>query len=562
MIPVFWVSRFKNILSRGYADQGLLEAIFDHSLWRPPHPFTFKHYENVGMPGTLYENFPEADGAVVIIPCRHHAESEDVQWLTTNINRLAWSLVLLCGDEEWSFPWQEIPETDTRKVWVMQPRPEHAGLSGLIPGGWYPETDTLLNLAERLNRPLDWFFAGQVRDNTRRQQLMKAIRRIPNGRQLATEGYMQGMPKDQYFTLMAQAKVVPSPSGPMTVDTARTFEALEAGCIPIVDLVTPRGEDYDYWTLLFGPDHPIKGVHDWFELPAKMQKALREWPVSANRHFTFWQSWKRKIAHQFHDDIQAVRGERHQSDVVDDEITVIVTTSPAPLHPSTDHIEQVINSIRAQLPHSEIIIACDGIHHLDEDRRADYNEYLRRLTHLCNFEWSNVLPIISDTWQHQANMTRRAMEYVTTHAVLFVEHDTPLEGEIHWNDLASVIYDGSANMVRLHFDVEIHPDHKHLLVGDVEDHGSYLQRMFVWWQRPHLASADYYREILDKHFPPTCRTMVEDPMHQIVSIDRDDNGPAAWENWRIWVYSPEGSMKRSGHLDSRGDAPKHEMRFV
>lgn len=560
-VPVLWISRYKNILSRGYADQGLLEAVFDHSLFRPPHPFTFQHYVNVGMPGSPYENFPDVSGAVVCIPCRHHASPEDVQWLVTNINRLDWSVVILCGDEEWVFPWQELPETPTRRVWVMQPRPEHAHLTG-IPGGWYPHTHEHLKSVERLSRPIDWFFAGQVRDNLRRQSLVRALKRLRNGHLTQTNGYMQGMDPADYFTLMAQSKVVPSPSGPMHMDTARTFEALEAGCVPITDRITGRGEEFDYNTLLFGSNHPIVSVRDWFEFPKAMSNALRDWPRVANRHFAFWQRWKRDISLKLRDDILTVSNLWPEEGPVDDDITVLISTSPTPIHPSTDHIEHVIASIRAQLPLSNIVIACDGVHPDDESLRSAYTEYLCRLTHLCNFDWDNVLPIISETHQHQANMTRQALELVTTPLVLFVEHDTPLVGDINWLDVTGLLQNNKATTVQFHFNESIHPDHRHLIAGPEFVYGdSEFIPWSAWWQRPHLTRSDFYRNVLENHFSPTSRTMVEDRLYGIVRSDFEDNGNIAWENWRIVVYAPEGSLIRSTHLDSRSGHPKTEMVF-
>jgi hypothetical protein len=32
-----------------------------------------------------------------------------------------------------------------------------------------------------------------------------------------------------------------------------------------------------------------------------------------------------------------------------------------------------------------------------------------------------------------------------------------------------------------------------------------------------------------------------------------------WYNWRLWIYTPEGNIKRSYHLDGRGGDPKFEM---
>lgn len=564
-VPVLWISRYNDILARSYADEGLIECLFDLTLWRPPRAFTFEHYEPVGRPGTELENFPDVDGAVICLPARHHTSREDVDWLKEQIDRLQWSVLMFCGDEEGSFPFAEFPQSGCHVRYVMQPRPEHAHLR-TIPGGWYPQTQELLRDTEHHSRVIDFYFAGQVVDNTRRHQLMKVLQRLPRGHVHQTQGYMQGMPKAQYFRLMAQSKVVPSPSGPMTVDTSRTYEALEAGCVPIVDSVTPRGENYDFWTLLFGPDHPLKSVTDWKEFPELLQAALRDWPVNSNRHFSFWQQHKRKLAHQIHDDIRTVRENASYLDVspgtADDLVTVVISTSPAPLHPSTDHILQVIDSVRARLPHAEILIACDGVRHEDGKLNDVYNHYLSHLLWAANYSYDNVLPILMPEFLHQANSVKRVLEMVKTPYVLFLEHDTPLEGDIPFLDMCNALSTDHVSSIRLHFDVELHSDHEPLHFGTIAKVFNIpLRRIRVWWARPFLTKLDNFRELLDTHFNDESRTFIEDKLYGVLHCDWEDNRGAAWGRWKIWTYMPEGSIKRSGHLDSRGANPKWGLKF-
>lgn len=569
MIDVLWVSRHPDtVMARGYADEGLLDELLSGTLWRIP--FEFRHHEVLG------EIWPDVDGAIVVLPARHHAHPDDVSWFRERLDTLRWSLVVLAGDEEWTFPWQEIPETDSRKVWIMQPRPEHAHLSGLIPGGWSPGTREAFRRFrdEADERLFDWSFAGQV-THRRRQDCVAILKRLPNGRIVETEGYMQGIPIEAYRNLVASSKVIPCPSGPMTVDTNRPLEAMECGAVPVVDTVTPRGETYDYWGIVFGDDHPLPTVSSWREFPGKLARAVHQWPAVSNRVFAFWQQWKRNLAHKLTDQV------RELSDVVPSEetVTVIVTTSPIESHPETKIIEETIESIRAQLPEAEIIIVADGVRQEQEHLRHSYDEYIKRLLWLTNFEWKNVVPIVRETWGHQANATRAALELVRTPQILFVEHDTPLMGEIDWTGLMYVIESGEAEAIRFHFDVAIHPDHEHLMLDRTlhpyvvvlpEDRADDwrkpnevpLLRTVVWWQRPHLASTAFYRDKVMPLFSETSRTMIEDYLHGIVENNWRDNGKEeGWRNWRLFIYAPEGDIKRSGHLDARGAEPKFGMRY-
>lgn len=566
-IPVIWVSRSTAILSRGYADQGFWDAMLGGVIWTPPGAFAFEHFVDVGRPGSPDpEVFPAVAGAVVVVPARHHTSPEDVSWLLAQLDRLSWYLVLVSGDEEAAFPWQRIPRTERRKVWVMQPRPEHAGrVDGMLPGGWYPGTREAITAHAPTDgrRALDWFFGGQV-THSRRQECAAVLRGLHLDRPqrsalIETDGYMRGVEQRSYMALLARAKVVPCPSGPYTVDTARPLEAMEAGCVPVVDTLTPRGDDWDYWALVFGPDCPLTRIRDWEAFPHILADELADWPGDSNRVFAFWQQWKRRTVQHLHDDIASASGIPLVAAGPDAQITVLIPTSPAPLHPSTAHLEETVAAVRAQLPHAEIVIAADGVRPELAEWASDYAEYLRRVLWLCNYEWHNVVPFVAGEWLHQAELTRRALDFVRTPLVLFIEHDRPPTGEIDWEGLCAVVASGRIDQARLHPEVEVHPDQAHLMLGPPALIGGVpLQRTAAWWQHPHLCRTDWYRSALTDHFPPGSRTFIEDRLYQLAESDFFDHGLSSWQRWKLAIYAPEG-MRRSYHLDSRGDAPKGDI---
>lgn len=559
-VDVVFVNYNPEAIARHYADQGLLETLLDRSLWRPPSALNLRIVEG-------FEDL-QTEGAIVILPARHNATPERVERFKADLDKLAYSVVLLVGDEAWEFPWSEIPETETRRVWSMQPIPAHSHLSGKIPGGFYPRTDTeLAKHGDRAsNREWDWFFAGQV-THARRQQAAKVLRRLGGGMLHETDGYLRGMPMEEYFRQMAGAKVIPCPSGPIHLDTARTFEALEAGAVPVSDLVTGRGESFDYWTLLFGEGHPLLTITGWNEFPQILKRELELWPANSNRMFSFWQAQKRKWALQLDDDLRAVAGVSTEPKIPDDLITVVMSTSPIPSHPSIEHIQRTVNSIRAQLPLAEILIAVDGVRPEQEDRRADYEEFTRGLLWTANHEWSNVLPILMDDWVHQANATRELLKEVRTPLILFMEHDTPLVGEIPWPALCDFVESGEANLVRFHHETKILEEHKYLQLDHrpkeiPTEHGTIEGiRTTAFWARPHLASANWYEKMLDEYFPLDSRTFIEDKLYGLVRNDWTDHGEAGWDKWRLWIYTPEGNIKRSAHSDARGEEEKYELFF-
>jgi hypothetical protein len=63
-----------------------------------------------------------------------------------------------------------------------------------------------------------------------------------------------------------------------------------------------------------------------------------------------------------------------------------------------------------------------------------------------------------------------------------------------------------------------------------------------WSQRPHLSLTKYYRETVLPFSDE--KTFIEDRFHGKVQDD-------LWNKHRLWIYHPEGSIKRSYHLDGR-----------
>jgi hypothetical protein len=163
------------------------------------------------------------------------------------------------------------------------------------------------------------------------------------------------------------------------------------------------------------------------------------------------------------------------------------------------------------------------------------------------------MPVVFDDHRHQANMTRAALELVDTPYVVFVEHDTPFSDEpIDWPAVLAAMATEHFDVIRFYHEAQPPLEHSHLMIGDpIEVAGCPVQRTIQWSQRPHIAPTGYYRRIISTHFPSTCRTMIEDKMHGVSQDDEPGN--------RLAIYAPQGTWRRSLHLDGRGADPKYEM---
>lgn len=291
-INVYWLSYHDEILSRGYWDQGLLEDIFK--------TFDVKHH--TGIPEDV------EGGGVVIINGRTH--TEDIDKINSDIARLDWVLFIETGDEEASFAWREVKHKIMR-FWVQLPRfNEHNDAHYKLPNGYRPETRKLLKEIGQQERVQDWFFAGQV-NHERREQCVAELKyltdsgEIPNGTYIATERFgEEKLNYKDYLTHMAKSKIVLCPSGIESPDNFRLYEALEAGCLPVVDAFSTQHKHPGFWRYLFGDDVPFPIVDYWDALPKLMPELLRNWPYNANRCFAWWQLRKREIKLRLLDDIR------------------------------------------------------------------------------------------------------------------------------------------------------------------------------------------------------------------------------------------------------------------
>jgi hypothetical protein len=127
-----------------------------------------------------------------------------------------------------------------------------------------------------------WSFAGNAGKRSR-IEMLQAMSSVDGGHVHATSATNPLSPTPEqrnapdaplsveaYAQLMSHTIFAPCPAGWENLDSFRGCEALEAGCIPIVE----RRASYDYFRHLLG-EHPMLSVSDWSEAPALIA-ALRE----------------------------------------------------------------------------------------------------------------------------------------------------------------------------------------------------------------------------------------------------------------------------------------------
>lgn len=556
-IPVVWLNFNQSAPARGYWDQGMLEDLFSHDMWRPAGHHIFVHHEEI----------PPMNGGIFVVPGRQNASF--VHDVNRALEPMEWALVIITGDEEGEFPVEQLIKKDRLHVWLMTPqkgRDYGPEVTRFLGTGYPREMRQHLRMSPPEPRSQNLFFMGQD-THQRRHDCIAALKDTPMSEVVGTPGFIQGIDQGEYWNRMAHAKLAPAPGGPVSPDSFRAFEALEAGSVPLLDVASGKDQFPEFWELVFGPERPTIEVTNWKSVKHTIMRMVNDYPRLNNETFAWFQMWKRKLAYHLRDEVNALSQHGGEGEI-SDQITILIPSSPIVSHPSTDIIEETVGTIRSykELEHAEIIIMLDGVRAEQENRRADYEEYTRRLLWLANHHWRNVIVQRHNEHMHQGMMTKKALEsMVQTPFVLFVEQDTPLCEPIEWAALIEAIRGGHANVIRMHHEALILPDHEHLMLGPARNvAGALMRRTYQWSQRPHLASTDFYRWMINTYFGNESRTMIEDVMYSVVETHYRERGDEGWNKFKLWIYTPRenGHIKRSYHMDGRAGESKYSMTFA
>jgi hypothetical protein len=512
---VYLLSLNPEASARKQWDFGLLQQIFDDLGY--DYSKDYKHLET-GMPG-----------GIVVLPARHHAGLETQ--VNAELLKLPFVKLFLIGDEEASFKVEALSHPNI-EITVQNPRPplhnNYYKLGTGFPGHLQAHLPTLPV------KDLDYFFSGQI-THSRRQQLADNLTTTSAGYFNATAGFTQGLEPSDYYQQMARAKVALCPSGPELPDTFRLFEALEMGCVPIADEITPKQDFVDYWTWFFNEEPPFSVIRDYQDVNGWIKDLAGQYPTLNNDCQAWWYRQKWQIKDR----------------IFDQKLTVVIPVSPIKSHPSTEILDETIASIIHHLPSVKIIVSFDGVRAEQQDLLTDYQQHIRAVL----WKHRDIYPVIFSDHQHQVGMMRQLLQqHISTPMIMYVEQDTPLEKEfIDFTTIYGLIETGYSNLVRLSHESEILPEHQHMMLGNEGDYTQTVQ----WSQRPHIASSAFYKRVMQE-FSPEARCFIEDKMHGVVWNAYVTDGKLGYNQWRLHIYTPEGNIRRSYHTDGRQGAAKYD----
>lgn len=268
--------------SRGSWDQGLLRTIFDK------HPDIFIQHN--------FKGWAHFDKAIVLV-----AGKPEVTALRDCLDTLKSGVVILIGEEDAYFDWKAAipPHLEVWTQYWVQDREEIRERVLIGPAGRLFYGDGNLKYTvnkDFVKRQYLWSFVGQVQ-NPSRQKCVEVLKRLEGGFLQEVEmfgGYgKNGMDYQKYLDIMCQSKYVICPSGSMSVDSFRLYEALECGAIPITDMHSPREKDGFNWWREVCPEANLMLVQSWEDLNQEWFK--EEFYQERLKMNAWWPQYKERL---------------------------------------------------------------------------------------------------------------------------------------------------------------------------------------------------------------------------------------------------------------------------
>lgn len=139
-----------------------------------------------------------------------------------------------------------------------------------------------------------WSFAGQITKKPTREAMIQAMKRVDCYYIHETFAWADAnsLAVNRYQDLLLNTIFVPCPTGWCNLDSFRVYEALECGCIPIVE-----SRPFDYFGLYFGK-HPFLVIESWDQAPALISALLCN-PIQVEERrqscHAWWLAYKEKL---------------------------------------------------------------------------------------------------------------------------------------------------------------------------------------------------------------------------------------------------------------------------
>jgi hypothetical protein len=124
-----------------------------------------------------------------------------------------------------------------------------------------------------------------------RNTMAEVMSSVPNGNLYIANRNGPRLTPAEMSKIYRDSVFIPCPSGRIIMDSFRTTEALEAGCIPIV-------ERSDYWVNMYGSDFPAIHINSWHEVPDIINQYMQDptgLDILRNKCYNWWTARKDSV---------------------------------------------------------------------------------------------------------------------------------------------------------------------------------------------------------------------------------------------------------------------------
>lgn len=178
--------------------------------------------------------------------------------------------------------------------------------------GFGAPKDTLPKFSDR---ELSWCFAGSIHDDERKKatQLFQDNIKYPHKVHFCSGFNAEdGIGTEEYKKMMHQSQFALSPQGQVNNDSFRTYEALEAGCIPITMANSPMFKVVpSYWHAIFLGDKDLPFIIEdtWEDALEKVKEihSQNRGDEIQTKCIEFWARWKQNWRNEFAHRVQLLQ---------------------------------------------------------------------------------------------------------------------------------------------------------------------------------------------------------------------------------------------------------------
>jgi hypothetical protein len=282
------------------------------------------------------------------------------------------------------------------------------------------------------------------------------------------------------------------------------------------------------------------------------------------------------------------------------DLTIIITTSAIPSHPSTDVIDEVIEAlVHIKSPNvniTDVYIVCDGynIRGLDEkpnfkppkitvEKSADYELYISVLEK----KYSQYKIIKRNKRYGFAKNLRYILDMVETTYVLVVQHDWVFRKDVDLDKImcamdksdeikyVNFMSSSSTNYLNRIFKLKNgfkgHKiDKEQIIKSNKEKFGIDIVPLMFWYDKPHICRTDYYKSFVfgQKHYDSLrdkliqIRSFVEDSLGNVILNNVKKNGLSAHAAYGTYLYYEEPDAEYVSHSNGRAFITDEQRKVI